>query len=107
MEAWDSIVELVVLAWNSEPRRRDGDGEMRNCGAGIYRGRTLETKVRVVALEDEDDGKEGDVGSNARDGKGEKRKKKKMRVELVVVDEQGNSKDGRAVKRVQPSEKYS
>jgi hypothetical protein len=83
MEAWDSISELVVLAWNSAPTRRDE--ELRNCASGISRTSTLQNMVKVVAVEEE---------------KGEKK------VELVVVDEKGENKDGRVVENVELRERY-
>ncbi|KAF7509849.1 hypothetical protein GJ744_007360 [Endocarpon pusillum] len=83
VEAWDSVDELVVLAWNSMPTRRND--ELRNCASGIRRTKTLESKVRVVAVEEEG------LGS---------------RVELVVVDEMARNKDGRLVTTIRPGEAY-
>ncbi|ERF75703.1 hypothetical protein EPUS_01533 [Endocarpon pusillum Z07020] len=83
VETWDSIEELIVLAWNSMPTRRND--ELRNCASGILRTKTLESKVRVVAIEEQG------LGS---------------RVELVVVDEMARNKDGRSVDTIKPGEAY-
>lgn len=82
-EAWDSISELLVLAWNSMPTRRDE--EFKNCSSGINSIKTLQNKVRVVA-----------VAENGTE----------KRVELVVVDEKGNSKDGRVVEKIESGIEY-
>lgn len=85
MEAWDSINELVLLAWNSDPTRRGH--ELKNCAGGIRQMRTLRNRVKIVALDD---------------GTGNDR-----RVELVMVDDKGVNVDGRDTKRIEPEKKYS
>ncbi|KAH7359708.1 hypothetical protein BKA66DRAFT_574001 [Pyrenochaeta sp. MPI-SDFR-AT-0127] len=47
-EAWDSISELLALAYTSSP---DG-ATLKNCGAGIMLQETLSQKVKVIAVED-------------------------------------------------------
>lgn len=42
-EAWDSITELVVLAYRSTAR----PGSFENCSSGIRESRTLEKEVRI------------------------------------------------------------
>jgi hypothetical protein len=42
-EAWDSITELVVLAYRSDAR----PGVFENCSSGIRESRTLEKEVRI------------------------------------------------------------
>lgn len=66
MEAWDSINELLALAWNPTPLARQN--ELKNCGAGIKYMSTLRIKVKVAVAVDSE------------------------RLELVPVDETGSSK---------------
>ncbi len=50
IEAWDSINELVVLAWNSVPSAKEN--ALKNCSAGIKLTSTLRTKVKVAVAAD-------------------------------------------------------
>jgi hypothetical protein len=54
-ESWDSIAELVALAYNSSPQNA-----LKNCGAGIRLRSTLSQRVKVMAV----DKKESGAGEN-------------------------------------------
>lgn len=49
-ESWDSITELIALAYHSSP----GEDTLKNCGAGIMLLNTLRKRVKVVAVGDGD-----------------------------------------------------
>ena len=48
--AWDSIHDLVALAFNSAPR----GNPLENCGTGVMLGRTLRQRVQVRAVRNDD-----------------------------------------------------
>ncbi|KAF1993441.1 hypothetical protein P154DRAFT_589321 [Amniculicola lignicola CBS 123094] len=68
-ESWDSITEVLALAYNSVPRGE----ELKNCGAGIRSKKTLEQQVRIVAVKD----------GNGNEGY----KENKEKVQLVFCEE--------------------
>lgn len=84
MGAWDSITEILLLAWNSVPSRRDE--EFKNCSVGVHGLGPMEQKVRAVVVEQDGD--------------------PKGRVELVVVDNDAFSKDGRSTRDIESDRKY-
>lgn len=84
MGAWDSITEILLLAWNSVPTRRDD--ELKNCSVGIHGIGPMEQKVKAMVIE-EDDGTDG-------------------RVELVVVDNNAINKDRRKAESIKWDAKY-
>lgn len=84
MDAWDSITELLLLAWNSVPTRRDQ--EFTNCSVGVYGVQPLRHRVKAMVVE------------NSGEFEG--------RVELVVVDENMTNRDGRRSHNVQPGWTY-
>ena len=47
-DAWDSLTELLALAYTSSPLH----GSLEKCGAGIYSWQSLKTAVTVGVLED-------------------------------------------------------
>ena len=50
-EAWDSLTELLALAYNSNSVSRG----LENCGAGIHRWKTLKGNVRIGIVGDKKD----------------------------------------------------
>lgn len=80
IEGWDSINELLALAWNSVPSARDS--ALKNCGAGISLLSTLHTQVKVNVADD-----------------GE-------RLELVAVDEREAGKIGGDPRKAVPGVAY-
>lgn len=84
MGAWDSLTEILLLAWNSVPTRRDE--EFKNCSVGIHGLGPMGQKIRAaIVLEDSDP---------------------RGRVELVVVDDNAVSKDGRRTHDIEIDRKY-
>lgn len=49
-QTWDTLPELIALAYNSSPLK----GGLANCGAGIYKWATLKRTVRIGVIEDQD-----------------------------------------------------
>ncbi|KAF2108323.1 hypothetical protein BDV96DRAFT_652891 [Lophiotrema nucula] len=94
-EAWDTISELIALAYSSKPER----AILQNCGAGIDHLRTLENNVKVRARRDSvRSGNSSSTGSSV------------SRVELIVtrlstLEGPGSSFDNSG-ELVYPEEKY-
>lgn len=81
-EAWDSINELIALAYNSSPK----EGTLKNCSGGIVLMDTLKKKVKVRTKSD---------GVSVK------------KAELVVIDKEASDKNSDVRNKVTPGERYS
>lgn len=80
---WNSSLDMIMLAWNSTPQRRDQ--ELLNCSGGVRSLQTLRRKARIVTVEEPE---------------------KTERMEIVLVDNKGKDMGGRTVRPIEPEVAY-